>query len=82
VAYVMLYGVGWTQRWEVADSAVPLANAEIERVGRNETSHLPVLDPGTDAPTTLVVAWQHVAAAIVLSTEHGDELETGAGQYR
>jgi hypothetical protein len=71
-AYVMLYGVGWTQRWQVAEEAVPMAKAEIERVGRNETSHLPVLDPGTSRPTTLVVAWQHVAAAVVLDSGHVD----------
>lgn len=82
VAYVMLYGVGWTQRWAVADDAVLLARAEIDRVGRDETSHLPVLDPGTGEPTTLVVAWQHVAAAIVLGSGHSDMAEDATGQYR
>lgn len=66
----MLYGTGWTQRWQIAEEAVPLVTAEVERVGRNETSHLTVLEPGK--PTNLVVAWQHVAGAVVLDTEHVD----------
>lgn len=81
-AYVMLYGAGWTQRWEVAENAVSVATAEIDRVGRNETSHLPVLDPGTGEPTSLVVAWQHVAAAVVVGAGHHEAPETTAGQYR
>jgi len=81
-SYVMLYGVGWTQRWEVAEDSVLLAKAEIERVGRNETSHLPVLDPSTGEPTNLVVAWQHVAAAVVVGSGHREAPETSAGQYR
>jgi hypothetical protein len=84
MAYVMLYGVGWTQRWQVADESVPVAQAEIERVGREETSHLPVIDPGTGEPTTLVVAWQHVAAAVVLGSGDAEAREDSgsAGQYR
>jgi len=82
VAYVVRCCPGWTQRWEVSEDAGRLVKAEIDRVGRSETSHLPVLDPGSDNPTTLVVAWQHVAAAIVLSTTHGDTPETTTGQYR
>lgn len=81
-AYVMLYGVGWTQRWEVSETGVPLAEAEINRVGRNETSHLPVLDPSTGEATSLVVAWQHVAAAVVVGAGHPEAAGTSAGQYR
>ena len=81
-AYVMLYGVGWTQRWAVAEHAVALAKSEIDRVGRNETSHLPVLDPGTGKPTNLVVAWQHVAAAIVVGSGQPEVTETPTGLYR
>jgi hypothetical protein len=68
MAYLMLYGVGWTQRWRIAEGAVALVQAEIDRVGRDETGHLSVVDPGSDEPTTLVVAWQHVAAAVVLGS--------------
>lgn len=81
-AYVMLYGVGWTQRWEVAEDSVPFVEAEIDRVGRNDTSHLPILDPGTREPANLVVAWQHVAAAVVVGSGHNDLPEHSAGQYR
>lgn len=82
MAYVMLYGVGWTQRWQVAEGALPSVEKEIGRVGRHETGRLAVLDPGSGEPTTLVVAWRHVAAAVVLHTE-GSASDTGtSGQYR
>jgi hypothetical protein len=81
-AYVMLYGMGWTQRWEVAEDAVPVARVEIDRVGRHETSHLPVLDPGSREPITLVVAWQHVAVAVIVGSGHQQVQETSAGPYR
>lgn len=84
MAYVMLYGVGWTQRWQIPEQAVAVIQGEIDRVGREETSHLPVIDPGTGQPTSLAVAWQHVAAAVVLGS--GDvetDASTGTtGQYR
>ena len=84
MGYVMLYGVGWTQRWRVAEASVALLRAEIDRVGRDETGHLPVLDPGTGEPTTLIVAWQHVAAAIILDSDNLEdaENESASGQYR
>ncbi len=82
MAYLMLYGVGWTQRWQVADGAVDLVRTEINRVGRDETGHLSVVDPGTGESATLVVAWQHVAAAVVLGS---DQAQAGgaysSGQY-
>ena len=83
MAYVLLYGVGWTQRWQVADGAVALVTEEINRVGRDEIGHLPVLDPGTNESTTLVVAWQHVAAAVVLGSEdpRAAEDEGSTGLY-
>ena len=81
MAYVMLYGAGWTQRWQVAPEAVDSVKAEIGRVGRNETGHLAVLDPGTSHLTTLVVAWQHVAAAVVLRADTA-EVEGSTGSYR
>ncbi|MCF6379312.1 hypothetical protein L2K70_17000 [Nocardioides KLBMP 9356] len=82
MAYVMLYGTGWTQRWEVAEDAIAVARAEIDRVGRNETSHLRVMDPSTGEPTHVVVAWQHVAAAAVVGARQNDAPQTSAGQYR
>jgi hypothetical protein len=81
MAYLMLYGVGWTQRWQVADGAVSAIEVEIGRVGQRETGRLEVLDPGSGEPITLVVAWRHVAAAVVLDS--AGALEQGAGgQYR
>ncbi len=81
MAYLMLYGAGWTQRWQVESGAVAAVRAEIDRVGRDETSHLPVVDPGTSESTTLVVAWQHVASAALLGAEVPDG-PTSSGQYR
>jgi hypothetical protein len=68
MAYVMLYGVGWTQRWQVAEGALAAVENEISRVGLDETGHLAVLDPASGEPTTLVVAWRQVAAAVVLGS--------------
>jgi hypothetical protein len=78
MAYVLLYGTGWVQRWRVAEAAVAQVRVEIDRVGRVETSQLPVLDPGSGEPTRVVVAWQHVAAAALLDTDHDDTAD-GAG---
>lgn len=82
--YVILYGVGWTQRWQVSDESVPVVQGEIDRVGREETSHLPILDPGTGEPTSVAVAWQHVAAAVVLGSGAGEagDAAPSTGQYR
>ena len=86
MAYLLLYGPGWTQRWQIDDHQLDAVNAAITRVGHHETGHLPVLDPGSGASTTLVVAWQHVAAAVVLGadhTDHGERPTAGStGQYR
>jgi hypothetical protein len=85
MTYLMLYGHGWTQRWQVDDHALDLISSEITRVGHHETGHLPILDPGTGGSTTLVVAWQHVAAAVLLGTDrtdHADRPVVGStGQY-
>jgi hypothetical protein len=83
MTYLLLYGDGWTQRWQLADDAADQTLAEIARVGHDETSQVTVLDPGSGAPTTLMVAWKHVASAVLL----GSELDTTAvnassGQYR
>lgn len=83
MAYVMLYGVGWTQRWQIAAGAVAAVENEISRVGVDATGHLAVLDPASSEPTTLVVAWRHVAAAVVLgSTEPSTDDDITSGSYR
>ena len=82
MAYLMLYGVGWAQRWQVADGAREAIENEISRVGQDETGHLAVLDPGTGESVTLVVAWRHVAAAVVLGSEDaGSDDISPTGQY-
>jgi hypothetical protein len=82
MVFLMLYGVGWTQRWRIDDDAVALVAEEIRRVGRSETGLLPVIDPGSDRPTTLAVAWQHVAAAAVLGADDPEGQGSAAtGQY-
>lgn len=69
MAYVLLYGVGWTQRWEIAEGALPAVEDEIGRVGTDATGHVAIIDPGTGEPASLVVAWRHVAAAVVLGSD-------------
>ena len=82
MAFLMLYGVGWTQRWQIGDDALALVSEEIKRVGRSETGLLPVIDPGSGGSTTVAVAWQHVAAAALLGADHREGTEPPAtGQY-
>ena len=50
MAYLMLYGTGWTQRWRIAEGMEQQIGAEISRVGTDETTQLSVLDPGSGAP--------------------------------
>ena len=80
-AYLMLFGVGWTQRWRLVDGSEATVTDELDRLGHDDVGHLRVIDPGTDAETTLVVAWRHVVSAVILGaeTEHVDE--TAPGQY-
>jgi len=85
MAYLLLYGPGWTQRWQIDNLQVELVSAAITRVGHHETGHLPILDPGSGAPTTLVVAWHQVAAAVVLGADDTDQpgqpVAGSTGQY-
>jgi len=85
MAYLLLYGPGWTQRWQIADAQLDLVNTAITRVGHHETGHLPILDPGSGGHTTLVVAWHQVAAAVVLGSDHPEHTDRptagSTGQY-
>jgi hypothetical protein len=81
MAYLMLYGSGWTQRWRIAEGREQQISAEITRVGKDETSQLSVLDPGSDAPATLVVHWAQVAAAVLLGSGTGKAHDESTGQY-
>lgn len=82
MAYVLLYGVGWTQRWEIAEGALEAVRSEVSRVGADATGHLAVLDPGSGEPATVVVAWRHVAAAVVLGSGEPAEGVESPGLYR
>jgi hypothetical protein len=82
-AYLMLYGQGWTQRWQIAEGALAAIEDEIGRVGQDQTGYLTILDPGSGRPTTLVVAWRQVAAAVVLGAENNGNVDTDVtGPYR
>jgi hypothetical protein len=49
MTYLMLYGVGWTQRWQFANAAADQALAEFARVGgvpdRARKHHAPRMSP-------------------------------------
>jgi hypothetical protein len=81
MAYLMLYGNGWTQRWRIAAGMEDEVRSQISQVGTDATGQLAVVDPGSEAEATLVVAWALVAAAVVIdgSADAGDG--DSAGQY-
>jgi hypothetical protein len=81
VAYLMLYGNGWTQRWRVASGQEEHVRSQISRVGTDATGHLCVVDPGSESEATLVVAWALVAAAVVIDEAPGSETKGPSGQY-
>ena len=81
MAYLMLYGSGWTQRWRLAEGFEADAADAITRVGRPESTQLRVVDPGSGADATLVVAWGQVAAAIILDSDAGPSHDDSGGQY-
>jgi len=81
MAYLMLYGNGWTQRWRIATGMEDHIRSQISRVGTDSTGQLTVVDPGTEAEATLVVAWGLVAAAVVLDGAAGAGDDDSDGQY-
>jgi hypothetical protein len=81
VAYLMLYGNGWTQRWRVASGMEEHVRSQILHVGTEGTGQLTVVDPGSDAEATLVVAWALVATAIVVDGAAAEGSAESAGQY-
>lgn len=81
MAYVMLYGSGWTQRWRVPEGTENEVRAAIGHVGSDVTGHLSVVDPGSDAEVTLVVAWGMVAAAVVIGGAEETGTDKSAGRY-
>jgi hypothetical protein len=81
MAYLMLYGSGWTQRWGIVSGMEEQVRAELSRVGSPATGELAVVDPGSGTEVTLVVAWGLVAAAVVLDGSTGAPVGDSTGQY-
>jgi hypothetical protein len=82
VSYLLLFGVGgWSQRWQIPAGQAALIDSEISRVGQKGISRLSVIDSQTDAVVTLVIAWQSVAAAVVVDSNDQDAGEGATGQY-
>jgi hypothetical protein len=53
VAYLMLYGNGWTQRWAIGRGTGDHIRAQIAQIGTPVTGQLTVIDPGSDSEVTL-----------------------------
>ena len=82
MAYLMMSGNGWTQRWRVAPGMEEHVLGQIAQVGTNTTSRVPVVDPGSDSEVTLMVAWEHVATAALLDGPTANpQVSDSAGQY-
>jgi hypothetical protein len=79
VSYLMLYGSGWTQRWRIPAGMEEQVRFEIDQVESQGTGSLSVVHPSSDAEVTLVVAWDQVAAAVVIqgAAEIGADVTTG-----
>ena len=82
MSYLLLFGTGgWSQRWQIRAGQVELVHGEISRVGQEGIGRLSVIDSRTDAVATLVIAWQSVAAAVVVDSTSQDAGEGATGQY-
>lgn len=68
MAYLLLYGNGWTQRWRISDDREDVVRSALSGVGTDRVAELPIQDPGTDREVSLVVAWSMVAAAALLES--------------
>lgn len=80
MAHLMLYGSGWSQRWELAEGEEDRALRSLEQVGGEGTGRFLIVDAATDRRATLVVAWSLVAAGVVLG-ESASHTEPGTGRY-
>lgn len=81
MAYLMLYGNGWTQRWQIPVGQEEAVRSEIAHVGRDQTGHLQVVDSQSGATVTLMVAWAAVATAVVVHSESVPGHDDAGGQY-
>lgn len=82
MAYLLLFGVGgWTQRWQIPTGEDEPIRKAIQQVGQACTGQLSVIDSQTNTPVNLVIAWQHVAAAVVVDAHDASFPEAATGQY-
>ena len=81
MAYLMLYGSGWMQRWQIPRGEEETVLSEIARVGRDETGRLSVVDSQTGATVTLMVAWAAIATAVIVDSDSAPPPHPGTGQY-
>lgn len=81
VAYLMLYGSGWMQRWQIPTGQEKAVLSEIARVGQDETGHLSVVDSETGATVILMVAWAAIATAVIVDSDSAPPNHEGTGQY-
>jgi hypothetical protein len=82
VSYLLLFGVGgWSQRWQIPAGQDDVIKSELSRVGQEGISRLSVIDSQTDSVATLVIAWQSVAAAVVVDSTDQAQPEGATGQY-
>jgi hypothetical protein len=77
----MLYGSGWTQRWQIPVGEEEKVLSEIAHVGGNETGRLSVVDSQTGATVTLMVAWAAVATAVIVDSDTSPRRDEATGQY-
>ena len=83
MSYLLLFGTGgWTQRWQIPPGEDEQVRTAIHHVGEDGTGELEVIDSQSERTVTLVLAWQHVAAAVVVDTHDEDGNVGGTtGQY-
>ncbi|HET6917694.1 MAG TPA: hypothetical protein VFH56_16525 [Acidimicrobiales bacterium] len=81
MAYLMLYGSGWTQRWQIPSGEEETVLSEIARIGQDQTGRLSVVDSQTGATVTLMVAWASVATAVIVDSDSGRPHDDASGQY-
>lgn len=81
MAYLMLYGSGWTQRWQIPSGDEEKVLAQMSHVGQDETGQLSVVDSQTGATVTLMVAWASVATAVIVDSDSGRPHDDASGQY-
>lgn len=82
MSYLLLFGVGgWSQRWQIPAGQDDVIQSELSQVGQEGVSRLSVIDSQTDSVATLVIAWQSVAAAVLVDSTDQAQGEGATGQY-